>query len=200
MNLNELKNLCKKSLELYYDLKILELKGAKKRTVLPSRNSILLNSKQAQLDAVKNQIMQYDFLFDTTVKELRDVILNEVATNPNMYLSLNSVKSSHKNIKNEQGIQENCLVNSFELLLCRRYYNISILKFESQDDILIADKTKINLLKEGFIRACGFDPRVEELELQIPGFQNLMWNIVENNMMKNNNESLDGKSNIAEKN
>ena len=95
---------------------------------------------------------------------------------------------------------KNCLINSFELLLCRRYYNISILKFESQEDILTADKTKINLLKEGFIRSFDFQPRVEELEIQIPGFQNLMWDIVENNMIKNNNESeIRGSWTVSEK-
>lgn len=174
MTVEELKQLCEESLKLYYDIKIETIKIEGRRTVLfrMAEKKVIKNNKK--LEKIEADLHRVSGVFETDVKTLKDVIWSEISIQKNTYLAIQPVDKILKEGKDEH--------NSYGLFLCKTLYSIPIIQFESCEDCVACENTKINLLEEGFIRSVKFKTRVEELERNIPGFQELLWGIVENNL------------------
>ena len=182
MTVNELKKLCDESLSLYFDIKIEIKKLAERRVVLFKTAERNLIYKKEKLEKLEKKLKEYSFVFETNIKTLKDAIWEEILNNKNIYLAIVSKSQNKEIIK-----QDNILINTgknniYELQLNKGFIVLPILEFESCEDAVSCEKTKINLLEEGFIKSGIYVKNTEELERNIPGFKCLMWGIVENNL------------------
>ena len=188
MKLNELKSLCDESLKLLCEIIIEESKSASRRIVLFKVAEKNLSDKKTKLQKIESVLNDYSFLFETDVKTLRNTIWKEICNDENSHLCVKEKQTECLNKSIENGGKK-----TFQLQLCKTMFFLPIIDFQSDKDVIDSTDEKINLLDVGFIRSSKFDCAVENLERYIPGFQSLMWRIVENNFYKNsfnNNENF----------